>query len=133
MSTVVVRSSGNNDLQLEVVKAGGTVTVKAGTFVIAKTSHSLGADSDFTVTSRPNVTYVFGYLVKEIASGVVSVLVDEFIDDGVDSAYSFGGSPYELLSQIFRFVLPPNTATLNSVDVTVLTVQPRVVETVEPS
>lgn len=97
------------------------LTVRAGGFRVVGIDHVLAADQSYGYTQRPEVTWLIGYLVRAKADGSISLLVDEFAEDGADVMYAFGpDSSYDLLHNLFVAKLPGNVPNLDAVTVEIV-------------
>ena len=109
------------DCKILVEQSGMDLTVKAGVFTINGVEHELAADELFTATADgASRTSVVGYLVEEVASGDVDLLVDETLMNGEDTGYAFErGGPYKAIHRLFAMIVPAGVTTLDGVDVAV--------------
>lgn len=120
MKTIEQRSV-DHELDLAVEAAGMDITVKAGSFKYQGADLELVEDAVFTVSTRSGSAWLDGYLVKEVATGDIGVLVDERVSDGVelDLAYEWEGSPYERLLRVFEMAIPSDTSSLSGLELCV--------------
>jgi len=80
-------------------------------------SYVLALDEVHTVGSYVVDCVVAGYLVIDTAnSNDLRVFVDEFLQDGIDAPYEFENSPYELITCLYQFTVPPGTTDLSTLD-----------------
>lgn len=108
-----------NGLNLNVSQDNDTVTVEAGLFKIAGQDYELDQVWTFQATSRPNMTVVMGYLVQDKTTEVVSMVIDEFVQDGVDVRW-VGDPNLNVLEELFWIKVPENVTNLDDIEVQVL-------------
>jgi len=115
------RPSKGSDFNLSVDHSGMVLTVRGGTFTLGGEEIELEADQPFTATSdADDPTAVIGYIVEEVATEAILLLVDEVVMDGVDEAYAFTRTgPYRALHRLFSMTVPAAATTLDAVDVVV--------------
>jgi len=103
------------------------LTVKAGSFTttgdkrlgIAPQTFVLLSDSVFNLTSDVAMTKFYKAELGVDAAGVVDVLMRSRIDDYPDAPVGW----QKIHDIVFEFALPPNTLSLDMVDILVLTVE----------
>lgn len=123
LETIVSRAKkGGNTLSLfEITQSGMMVTVRSGGRCRAPNfeENTLEEDVEFLATSHATeIVYVNGWLVKEKATGLLDVFVDEIGGDLGPSRYKFdASSPYERVALLFLFQVPPAVSTLDDVKI----------------
>lgn len=119
----ILSESGRKAVELVVELDSPTIiAVRAGAFRVGSVDLEFLEDQLWELLSPPSViTYVTGYIVREKSTGDLFLLVDNVHMDGEDDTYRFNeGSPYSLLHRLYRFVLPPATASLAGLDISVI-------------
>ena len=101
------------------------VRVKAGMSKVAGVERELLNDSVHTCTADPAApTSVSGYLVRDTATDVIEVLVDEVILDGGDVPYTFDDDAYEALAYLFELTVPAAATDITGENITVRRIVP---------
>lgn len=96
------------------------IRVSSGSFKIAGEDYTLSSDDVVTITvDSSEITDVQGLLVKNISTGNVEVLVDEYLLDGIDTPFVFAGSGYKLLERLYYVRVPAGTTDLSGLDLSV--------------
>lgn len=113
--TEVQAPPAQNAVDLTITQTGMTITVEAGSFTIASVGYTLATDQNFIATADPtNDTVACGYLVKEISTGDIELMVDEVVMDGVDTPFDLDDGTYQLLHNLFAIKVPTGVANLDT-------------------
>lgn len=115
------QKSEDHAIDLAVEAAGMVIIVRAGAFKAGGEDLELAEDVTFTVRNAANNVWIDASIVREKATGEITVLVDEREADGVtfDMPYEFEGGPYEKLYPIFSIGIPSGTSDLAGLDLRV--------------
>lgn len=97
--------------------SGVKVSVPAYTFVAGGASRVLDEPWDFSIVDRSEEAQVMAYLVEEVATGNIEVLIDEVLVDGSDAPYRFKDGAYNALAQLWYCKVPPNTTSLDELEI----------------
>ena len=93
------------DLALNPV--GLQLFVGAGSIRVLVPGESASRDLGFPATDHTvtvdgtHATWVLGYIARDTATDEILLLVDEFLDDGVDLKYRFDDGSYDRLFDLF--------------------------------
>lgn len=111
----VVQRSSDREQAIEVVADGMMVVAKAGAFKVGDEELELPEDFEYDVETSTSAVWLDAFLVREVATGVISLLIDERVSDGVvfDDPYIFEGGPYEELFLLYSLGIKPNTTSLD--------------------
>jgi hypothetical protein len=109
-----------NHIDLPVVVAGATLTVKAGTVVHAGQRVELLTDAKFTLAPSTFRQYLNATLVRQRSSGEISVFVDEMLANGTDRFFDFRpDGPVEPICGLLYADVPANATNFDNVTITV--------------
>jgi len=122
MSVVVTEKHNGRDLcSLVIEQEGMTVVVKAGAIKWKDEDLSLNQDESFSIVSDvDHVKTVVGYIVREVSTGDLMLLVDEVLQNGSDRSYRFErNGPYHCIHRLIYFHVPAGAESLDDVDIRV--------------
>lgn len=91
-------------------------------------SFSIGADPviEVNISTRDILTSITGYIARHKQTNTFCILVDELLHDGLDEQYRFSSeSAYEMILPLFWFTMPPNTTSLESIQINAYRVVPK--------
>lgn len=116
----VIQRSDDQAQSIEVIADGMKVVAKAGPFKHGGEDLALAEDVEYDVETSADTLWLDAFLVREVATGAITVLIDERVSDGVtfDDAYDFRGGPYEELFLLYSLAIPPNTTSLDDLTLT---------------
>lgn len=97
--------------------SGMQISVPAYTFKVGGADFELTESWDFTASTRPEETQVMAYLVRNIGSSDIEVLVDEIVIDGSEVPYMFGDGAYEMLAKLWYAKIPGDSSDLGSQEI----------------
>lgn len=109
-----------HQMDLVVEQAGPlSIVVRAGSLRFAGVAGALDADATFDVATRGQAADLVAYVVRNVVTKALGVLLDEVVLDGVDAAYAYRrGDPHELLAHLFTVRIPADTTELDAVNLT---------------
>lgn len=120
ITTHTIRAAKNQHRALLAVTAtSNALRVAAGEVVFNGTPYTLAEEQTYTLTARPQKTRVMGYLALKEAAQSLVFLVDEFVHDGQDTPFQFGGSGYRALHMLIDATVPANVSDPAASDIVV--------------
>ena len=106
-----IRASKNQHrAMLAVTATNNALHVAAGDVVFNGTKYTLAEAQTYTLTARSQKTRVMGYFALKEADQSLVFLVDEFVYDGQDTPFQFGGSGYRELHMLIDATVPANVS-----------------------
>jgi len=127
VNNLIQADPDQNDVAPTLVVSGLDITLPAGTYKIAGADRLVALDQTYTVTTDPTYDHsVKGFIVREIGTGDIVLLVDDVADDGLDAPCDLSSSEtYELLWRLFHVAVPAGTVDLAGLSLEVQQTTPR--------
>ena len=112
-------------LDLEVEASGRTLTVKSGIFKFQGEDYSFPEDLEYTVGVHQHKAWLEGHIFRNKDTGEAMLIVDEFVQDGVDQQLDCRTVPHTYLDFLFLMEIPPQTQSLDGLEIKLRKLRPR--------
>ena len=107
----------NRSIDIPISLSGMTMVVATSSFVIGKDTYEISEDEEIDITPPEVPTSYLVWLVQEIDSGDVRVLLDK--ENQYEGRYNFRSGRFKILHQLAYFSLEPSVDDLDQIEIRV--------------